>query len=61
MKPERVTTVLDLVAFVLLAVGAAMALWLLWPPLGPVGGAAVLLGASWLVDRRVEAVESEDE
>lgn len=61
MKPERVTTVLDLVAFVLIAVGVAMALWLLWPPLAPVGGAAVLLAASWLIDRRVDAVESEEE
>lgn len=60
MKPERITTVLDLAAFLLIAVFAAMALWVVWPPLAAAGAAMVLLGASWLIDRRVEAVEGED-
>lgn len=61
MKPDRITTVFDLVAFLLLAVGVGMALWLLWPPLAAVGAAGVLLGASWLIDHRVESVEGEEQ
>lgn len=60
MKPDRITTAFDLAAFLLLAVGVAMALWLLWPPLAALGAAVVLLAASWLIDRRARTVEGED-
>lgn len=61
MNPDHVTTVFDLAGFLLLAVAVGMALWLLWPPAGPAGGAAVLLAASWFIDHRGRKADAEDD
>ena len=56
MSPDRVTTVLDLAAIVLLAAGIGLALWMVWPPAGLVCAALVLIAASWFIDRRIDSV-----
>lgn len=59
MKSDHITTAFDLAGFILLAVAVGMALWLLWPPAAPAGGAVVLLGASWFIDHRSTQADSE--
>lgn len=61
MSRDRVTTALDLASFLLLAVGIGMALWIVWPPAGPIAAALVLLAASWLIDRRADVTTTEKE
>lgn len=43
---EHVSTLLELVGFILAAIG----LWLAWPPLALVGGGSALIAAGYLLD-----------